>query len=111
MKDYYSCFVELSLRQCTKNDYADKKKVRVHNEMSKKLLELQTEMSRSDCTEVLHKLLSHEDDRVRCNAASMCLQIGVLPEKAVLVLKKIADSSTDPTVQFSAKMLLQNINC
>ena len=37
MKNYYNLFVELSLQQCTKSDYLDKAKVKVHNKASKKL--------------------------------------------------------------------------
>ena len=44
MKDYYNLFVELSLQQCTKNDYVNKLKVKKHNAASKKLNKLQDEM-------------------------------------------------------------------
>lgn len=108
MKDYYNLFVKLCLQQCSKNDYADKAKVETHNAASKQLQQLQNEMKESDCTEVLCKLLSHEDERVRINAASLCLQMGLLIEKASCVLKDIMDSSDDAAMRFSAKIILQN---
>lgn len=110
MKDYYNLFVELSLKQCTKNDYANKLKVKAHNEASKKLRLLQSEMKQNDSEEILYMLLNHEDDRVKVNAASCCLQMDVLIEQAVFTLKKIIDVSQDSTICFSAKMLLQSVN-
>ena len=107
MKDYYKLFVELSLQQCTKNDYANKQKVKKHNVASKKLNELQNEMKQNVSEDILYVLLNHEDDRVKVNAASFCLQSEILIEKAVLTLKKIIDVSDDSTICFSAKMLLQ----
>ena len=101
MKDYYNLFINLSLQQCAKNDYSDKQKVEVHNKASKKLRELQTEMNKIDSTEILFMLLSHEDDRVKINAASLCLQ---------MTLKNIVDFSKDSTMRFPAKILLQNIS-
>ena len=110
MKDYYNLFVELSLQQCTQNDYSDKKKVKAHNAASKKLRELQEEMKGCDIAATLEMLLSHEDERVRVNAAALCLEMKVLFEKAVLTLKNVINSSGDPTILFSAKMILQNIS-
>lgn len=107
MKDYYDLFVELSLQQCTENDYADKLKVKKHNEASKKLENLKDEMKHKAGEDVLRLLLNHEDDRVKVNAASFCLQSEVLIEQAVFTLEKIIDTSNDSTICFSAKMLLQ----
>ena len=106
MKDYYNLFIELSLRQCTKNDYRNKLKVKTHNAASKELKQLQTEMKRNDCEEILYMLLYHKDDRVKVNAATLCLQMNILVEQVVLVLKNIIELSDDPTICFSAKMLL-----
>ena len=107
MKDYYILFVELSLQQCTKNDYANKLKVKKHNAASKKLNKLQDEMKQNVSEDILYVLLNHEDDRVKVNAASFCLQSEILVEQSVLTLKKIIDVSDDSTICFSAKMLLQ----
>ena len=108
MKDYYDLFIELSLQQCTKSDYANKEKVKIHNLAAKKLRQLQEEMKLSLSEEMLRKLLRHEDDRVKVNVASFCLQSEVLVEQAVLTLKKVVEASDDPTLCFTAKMLLEN---
>ena len=107
MKEYYDLFVELSLQQCYKSDYANKEKVKIHNSASKKLNKLQEEMKNKLSEEMLHKLLTHEDDRVKVNAASFCLQSEVLVEQAVLTLKRVINASDDPTLCFTAKMLLK----
>lgn len=107
MKDYYDLFVKLSLQQCTENDYADKAKVRRHNAAFKKLYKLQDEMKRNMSEEALLMLLNHEDDRVKVNAASFCLQWGILIGQSVQTLKKAADTSGDRTICLSAEMLLQ----
>ena len=107
MKDYYNLFVELSLQQCAKNDYANKLKVKKHNAASKKLNKLQDEMKQNVSEDILNMLLNHEDDRVKVNAASFCLQTSNLVEPSVLTLKKIINDSDDSTICFSAKMLLQ----
>ena len=78
MKDYYNLFVELSLQQCTKNDYENKLKVKKHNAAYKKLNKLQDEMMKNIGDDALHALLNHEDDRVKVNAASFCLNSEVL---------------------------------
>ena len=57
--------------------------------------------------DALHALLNHEDDRVKVNAASFCLNSEVLVEQSILTLEKIIADSDDPTICFSAKMLLQ----
>lgn len=110
MKDLYSSFVELSLQQCAKSDYSNKQKVKAHNTASKKLKLLQTEMEKNDSKELLCMLLSHEDDRVKINAASMCLQMNIIVDKAVYTLEKIVVFSDDSTMSFAAKMILQSIS-
>ena len=107
MKDYYNSFVDLSLQQCLKTDYVDKQKVKKHNAAYKKLNKLQDEMMKNIGDDALHALLNHEDDRVKVNAASFCLKSEVLVEQSILTLEKIIAGSDDPTICFSAKMLLQ----
>lgn len=107
MKDYYNLFVELSLQQCTKNDYVNKLKVKKHNAAYKKLNKLQDEMIKNIGDDTLCALLNHEDDRVKVNAASFCLNSEVLIEQSILTLEKIIADSDDPTICFFAKMLLQ----
>ena len=67
-------------------------------------------MKKIDCIEILSMLLSYEDDRVKINAASLCLQMNVLVDKAIFALKNIIDSSDDSTMCFSAKMILKCIS-
>lgn len=81
-------FVELSLQQCTKNDYANRLKVRAHNAAAKELRQLQAEMKQNNSEEILCRLLDHKDNRVKVNAASLCLQMNILVDQVVLVLKK-----------------------
>ena len=57
--------------------------------------------------DTLCTLLNHEDDRVKVNAASVCLNSEVLVEQSILTLEKINADLDDPTICFSAKMLLQ----
>ena len=106
MKNYYDLFVQLSLQQCTKNDYVDKLKVKKHNEAIRKLNKLQNEITQNISEDMLNMLLNHEDDRVKINAASFCLHSKILVEQSVLVLKNIIANSDDETICFSAKMLL-----
>lgn len=107
MKDYYSLFVELSLQQCAKNDYKDKSKVNAHNIAFTKLERLKRKIREGQNEDILLKLLSHEDNRVKINAASLCLQMNVFLEQSVTVLKKIITDSDDSTICFAAKMILK----
>lgn len=108
MKDYYTRFVELSLQQCKQDDYGDRAKVRNHNVAWKKLIKLEEEMRQTGDDATLQRLLNHENERVKLNAAAFCLQLEILVEKSVLILKEVLDNSDDWTSAVSAKMLLQN---
>ena len=110
MKDYYSLFVKLSLQLCTKNDYANKLKVKRNNVAAKKLYEMRDEMMKNVSDDMLLALLNHEDDRVKVNAAYFCLHSKVLIEQSILTLEKIIADSNDSTICFDAKMLLQQYN-
>lgn len=110
MKDYYSLFVKLSLQQCRKEDYVDKRKVRQHNAAVEKLISLEKEMKNIDCTAVLKELLQHDDERVKINAATFCIQIGVLLDEAKKILIEVSSSSLDSTMQFCADMILQQLS-
>lgn len=107
MKDYYNLIVELSLQECKKEDYCDKKKLRAHNAAALKLFKLRPEMKQYDCDEILRRLLSHEDDRVKNNAGAICLYNDVIPDEAEIALKNVMESSSDPTLRFSAEMILK----
>lgn len=107
MKDYYKLFVELSLQQCTKNDYANKLMVKKHNAASKRLDKLQDEMKQNVSEDILCALLNHEDDRVKVNAASFGGQSGILVEQSAFTLKEIISTSDGSATRFSAEMPLQ----
>ena len=61
-----------------KNDYTNKNKLKLHNLVSKKLFKLQNEMQQKVSKEILYMLLTHEDERVRVNAASLCFHKKIL---------------------------------
>ena len=109
-RDYYNEFVALSLQQCTGRDYADQRKIKVHNAASKKLESLQAKLKGDDSTEMLNLLLCHEDDRVKINAAAQCLRINALVDRAIFTLENLVVSSDDPTMRFTAKMILQKFS-
>lgn len=109
MVDYYNQFIKLSLQQCLKCDYSDKAKVKLHNIASKKLHKLFADIKNNNRVDILDMLLSHNDDRVRINAANLSLQMSVLSERATDVLSDIILTTKDPTLCFSAKMILKNM--
>lgn len=58
MKDYYKLFVELSLQQCTKDNYANKLMVKKHNAVSKRLDRLQDEMKQNVSEDICMRCLT-----------------------------------------------------
>ena len=109
MKDYYKLFIDLSLQQCLKDDYADKERVEAHNKASKKLRQLQKEMRQNDCSDILCYLLEYKDDRVRVNAVFLCLQMNIHREKAGQAAREIVEGTSDPAIVFAAKTALQSM--
>ena len=110
MKDYYTEFVNLSLQQCTKEDYKYKSRVRKHNRAFKKIEILTNEISKLEegqRIEILERLLFHEDSRVVTGAGAYCLQSGLLKDKALERLREIVLTETDPVLSFSAEMFLK----
>lgn len=103
--DYEAAFISLCLSMCVAEEYNDREKLKIHNSSMKKLRRLQDEIVESGETEILKKLLFHEDERVRLNAASACL--GLFPREAEKVLKELVDRASDPSIAFSARMLLK----
>ena len=55
----------------------------------------------------LRQLLTHEDERVRLNAAAACLRRQLCYDEAVETLREIEARSTDGTLGLAAKMLLK----
>ena len=106
MKNNYLHFIELSLLQCTKNDYSDKLKVKAHNQALGKLSILKEKMKENLDLEEMQLLLNHKDEIVVVNAAVFCLEIGVCKEKALEKLKIIIESSVDTMIVFTAKNIL-----
>ena len=109
MKDFYKLFVDLSLQQCFKDDYADKERVKAHNKATKRLRQLQKEMKQNDCSDILYDLLEYKDDRVKVNAVFLCLQMDIHREKAGQTVREIIEGSADPTIVFSARTALQSM--
>lgn len=107
MRDYYNLFVQLSLKQCLKDDYASKAKVRAHNRAADKLTKLWEEMSKTDCSDLLCTLLAHQDDRVKINASAMCLKYNICVDVAVSTLRDVMNFSNDGILSFNAEMLLR----
>lgn len=106
MSDYYEKFVQLSMQLCKAEDYTDKRKVMAHNKAMDKLLLLEEEMITTDCSDDLTKLLRHDDERVRLNAAAMCLRHGLMGDAAEQTLSELTKCS-DKTISFAAEMLLK----
>lgn len=80
MRDYYKEFVDISLQQCREDDYLDPKKIRAHNIAMRKMKRLQRELQSNGVTDFCQKLLKHEDDRVRMNAAVLWSTASVLQD-------------------------------
>ena len=108
MKNNYLHFIELSLLQCTKNDYSDKLKVKAHNQALGKLSILKEKMKENLDLDEMKVLLEHSDERVVINAASFCLEIGAHKDKSCIVLKKIIEASKDETFVFAARNVLNS---
>lgn len=105
MKNYYDLFVSLSQAQCLKNDYGNKKSIAKSNAAHKKMDMLQKEMQEHYQEGIALSLLHHSDERVKINAASLCLKMNVHTGDAMNVLREIQEHSVDPTLRMTAKML------
>ena len=105
-KDYYTLFVDLCLKRCLTDDYGDKSKVRQHNRAMNKLLKLQKEMEEIGCSEILDKLLLHDDDRVRLSAGAFGVDFASHREKSIIVINDVAKNSKDKMLSFDAYMVL-----
>ena len=108
MKEKIDLFIELSLQQCKKDDYADSKKVKMHNKAVEKLSKLKDEITVIESEEILKILLLYNDSRVKINAAQFCFEKQVLIEDAINSLNEVVKTEKDTTLNFLAKMLLKN---
>ena len=59
-----------------------------------------------DCTELLGKLLNHEDDRVRLSAGAFGFSNRIMYEKSKQILTDLSCSCKDKMLAFDAKMVL-----
>ena len=105
MKNYYDLFVALSQMQCLKDDYDNKRRVFKNNAAHRKMAALQKEMRKQNQKETALSLLRHPDERVKLNAASLCLTMNTHISDAINVLREIQEHSADPTLRMTAKML------
>ena len=96
-------FVQLCLQTMGKEDYGDRQKRLRHNRAVTKLEKLKKQLGREDAA----KLLDHGDPRVRIYTASACLEQGFLKKEAAAALRLAAKTEKDPTLKFSASMLLK----
>ena len=96
MKDYYNEYIKYATQLCSNNDdYGDRLKVKAHNRAIKKLLSLEKEIMENNFTDVLAKLLQHEDERVKMNASDLCLVMNYNSEKAFEILKELSVHSSE----------------
>ncbi len=107
MKDYYNTYIKLCLQLSLKDDYADRKNVKKHNAAMDKLMKLEEEMTGFDSSDIMLRLMHHEDDRVRIGASSFCLKQDILTDEAINVLTDVIKTSSDPTLRFDAEMVLK----
>ena len=105
-KDYYNLFVDLCLKRCFEDDYEYKSKVRAHNRAMDKLLKIQKEMKETDFSEILDKLLTHDDDRVKLSAGNFGADFPSHREKSIIALNDVARRSKDKMLSFDAYMVL-----
>lgn len=105
MKNDYDLFVSLSREQCFKDDYDKKRRVSQSNAAHRKMAALQKEMRDQNQEEAAISLLRHPDERVKINAASLCLSMNTHVSDAIDVLREIQEHSTDPTLRMTAKLL------
>ncbi len=107
MRDFYNLIIELSQKTCFKDDYESKKKVREHNRAMTKLYNLKNEMNTSECSQILLKLLEHEDDRVVLNAAMLCVELKFNLKETKRKLEWVLNESDDSILSLNAEQLLR----
>ena len=108
MKDYYQSFVGLCLQMYRWKEINDDEKFKKHNLAVQRLEKLKKEMSEVDCSEVMERLLAHDDDRVKMSAAYFCIKQGYHTDKARQIVTEIFnDKSKDPVVRIDAMILIK----
>jgi len=109
MKDYYNLIVDLSMQQLLVDDYADKIKIRKHDRAMNKILKLQEEMMDIECDDVILKLLEHSEERVKLEGVVCCKRKRIYLDKAKEVLEDVINNPKDPTMQYAAEKLFEQI--
>ena len=107
MKDYYKIIVELCGKLCYKDDYGCKEKVRAHNRAMTKLFKLDKELNTPEGSEILMKLLYHENDHVILSAAMLCLKLKIHPKETLERMIYVRDNSKDSIISFEAEMMIK----
>ena len=109
MKDYYTLIVDLSMQLLLVGDYDDKTKLRRHDRAMNKILKLQDEMMKVDCDDVILRLLEHPEERVKLKGVVCCKRKKIFLEKAIEELEDVINNPKDPTMQYAAEKLLEQI--
>jgi len=109
MMDYDDTFVKLCEQLCSKDTYSDESKVKAHNSAMKELAKLQNDMRNTDngSVDVYGQLLVHKNDMVKLTAAAQCIQVGILKQKSIKILKRLSRDSQDSICRFDAEMILK----
>jgi len=98
-------YVENCLKLCLQDDYGDRKKLKAHNKAMDTLAKLETEITAHE----FQRLLTHEDERVRLNAAAACVRRKLCYDEALAALGEIEAHSPDGTLSLAAKMVLRTM--
>lgn len=101
----YDLYVGNCLKLCLQDDYGNRKKLRAHNKAMDNLAKLEAEMTPSDFL----RLLVHEDERVRLNAAAACVRRKLCYDEAVATPEEVEAHSPDGTLSLAAKMVLRTM--
>ena len=106
---YYEAYVELIGQLCSREDYADKQKVRRHNAAMKKLQALQMKMCEDlgHASDAIEQLLESDRERVRVYIAYFCVEENLYVGTAADVLRDILKYSDDKMHRYYAHMALK----
>lgn len=88
-----------------------KRQVKKNNQSVDKLRYIFNELCQTPeiANQIYSDLLAHPDFKVRFEAASCCLELNHNVPQAKKVLREIAKNNPNPTVQFCAEMVLENM--
>lgn len=97
MKDYLERFIADCRLLCSGHEYANKKRLKQHNQAMDRLMKLQKEMFAEidHCSDLAYELLNHSEEKVRLCAGSYCLMARIHQEIAIQTLLAIEHTSQD----------------